>query len=250
MTRNAHAWPYPRLIAHRGAGTTAPENTLAAMRASARRGYTMVEFDVRLSRDGVAVLLHDDLVDRTSNGHGKAGDLTFAELSRLDFGGWHSSRYAGEPIPTLYAMAAFTQANGIYSNIEIKPPPGAETDTGREVAQLAARLWNDPARPPLLSSFSETALEAARQAAPDLPRALLLAGPPPEDWQARMQRLQCTAVNIDETYTTRAAIADAHAKGYKIGAWTVSEPSRARELLDWGCDAVFIDALEAIEPDF
>jgi len=147
-------------------------------------------------------------------------------------------------------VAAFTQANGIYSNIEIKPPPGAEADTGREVARLAATLWNDPARPPLLSSFSETALEAARQAAPELPRALLLDGPPPGDWPARIRRLQCVAVNIDQTYATRAAIADAHAKGYKIGAWTVSEPSRARELLDWGCDAVFVDALEAIKSDF
>lgn len=250
MTRYAHAWPYPRLIAHRGAGTAAPENTLAAMRAGARLGYTMVEFDVRLSRDGVAVLLHDDLVDRTANGHGQAGDLTFAELSRLDFGGWHSSRYAGEPIPTLYAVAAFTQANGVYSNIEIKPSPGAEAGTGREVARLAAELWSHPARPPLLSSFSEIALEAARQAAPGLPRALLLDGPLPADWPARMQRLQCIAVNIDQAYVTPGAIGDAHAKGYKIGAWTVSEPSRVRELLDWGCDAVFIDALEAIKPDF
>src|SRR5690606_556430 len=146
-------WPYPRLIAHRGAGRQAPENTLASMRLGAGHGFLMMEEDVKLSRDGVAVLLHDDPMDRTSNGSGRASEQTFAELTRFDFGAWHSPSYASEPIPSLHAIAAYTIANGIHSNIEIKPTTGSEAETGRQVALLAQALWRDASLPPLLSSF-------------------------------------------------------------------------------------------------
>lgn len=250
MTAMQHPWPYPRIIAHRGGGAAAPENTLAAMRTGARHGFGMVEFDVKLSHDGVPILLHDDTVERTSNGHGKACELAWHELARLDFGRWYSPDYAGESMATLYSVAAFTQANHIYSNIEIKPSPGAESQTGMQIALFAAQLWSNPAAPPLLSSFSETALQAAMQAAPYLPRALLLDGRIPQDWEARMQRHQCIALNIDHAYATPGLIREAHAKGYRIAAWTVNEPVRARELLDWGCDAIFTDAITLITPDF
>jgi glycerophosphoryl diester phosphodiesterase len=169
-----HHWPYPALIAHRGAGKIAPENTLAAMRVGAQNGFRMMEYDVKLSRDAVPVLLHDDDLDRTSNGQGMASRLTLAELSALDFGAWHSSAYAGEPIPTLSSIAAFTLANQVHSNIEIKPTTGDEAETGRRVALAAQALWAQASLPPLLSSFSEVALEAAQLAVPTLPRALLM----------------------------------------------------------------------------
>src|SRR3546814_15138549 len=92
MADSLPAWPYPRAIAHRGAGQFAPENTLAAMRLGAQRGFTMLEYDVKLSRDDVAILLHDDKFDRTSNGTGQAGAMDFRELATLDFGAWHSDR--------------------------------------------------------------------------------------------------------------------------------------------------------------
>src|SRR5690606_35567797 len=119
-------WPYPKLIAHRGAGRHAPENTLASGRLGARHGFTTVVYDGKLSRDGVAILLHDDTVDRSSNGCGRAADMTLKELAELDFGAWTSKEYAGEPIATLASIASYTLANGIRSNIEIKPTTGAE----------------------------------------------------------------------------------------------------------------------------
>lgn len=250
MTATQYPWPYPRIIAHRGGGATAPENTLAALRAGARHGFRMVEFDVKLSHDGVPILLHDDTVDRTSNGHGKACELAWHELARLDFGRWYAPDYAGEPIASLFSAAAFTQANSVYSNIEIKPSAGAEVQTGTQIALFAARLWNNPAAPPLLSSFSEPALQGAMRAAPYLPRALLLEGALPHDWSERLRRLQCIGLNIDHQHAGPELIREVHAKGYKIAAWTVNEPARARQLLDWGCDAIFTDALVLIPPDF
>lgn len=160
-------WPYPKIIAHRGAGHLAPENTLSAVRLAASYGLTMVEYDVALSRDEVPILLHDRALTRTSNGQGNADELSFAEMARFDFGGWHSAPYSGEPLATLYSIAAFTLANGLCSNIEIKPQAGREARTGEVVATVAAALWRQASTPPLLSSFSEPALQAARKAAPN-----------------------------------------------------------------------------------
>ena len=117
-------WVYPRWIAHRGAGKLAPENTLAAFRIGAEHGYRMFECDAKLSADGVVFLMHDAALDRTTNGTGIGGDLPWSALAQLDAGGWHSRRYAGEPLPTLQALARWCIANGHFFNIEIKPTPG------------------------------------------------------------------------------------------------------------------------------
>lgn len=241
-------WSYPKLIAHRGAGLHAPENTLAAIRLGARHGFTMMEYDVKLSRDGVAVLLHDDTVDRTSNGCGRAGDKSFNELAELDFGSWSSADYAGEPIPTLASIASFTLANGIRSNIEIKPTTGAEAETGQQVARLAQQLWAGADVPPLLSSFSEIALAAAMKEAPDLPRALLIENEIPSDWEDRIKRLDCSGLNLNHEHTTQPLVQALRSGGYTVAVWTVNDMARAQELLRWGCNAVVTDAVTQITP--
>ena len=142
------AWPYPLWIAHRGAGKLAPENTLAAFRVGAAHGYRAFECDVKLSADGVPFLLHDAALQRTTSGIGAAGDRSWSELSRLDAGGWHSRGFAGEPLPSLEAIARYCIQNGYALNIEIKPTPGVEAQTGRAVALEAARLWAGQAVPP------------------------------------------------------------------------------------------------------
>jgi len=124
------AWPYPRWVAHRGAGKLAPENTLAAFRLGASHGYRMFECDVKLSSDGVLFLLHDSTLQRTTNAKAQwgaglsavAGDYPWSALSQLDAGSWHSRSFAGEPIPTFAAIAQYCIANGYFLNIEIKPP--------------------------------------------------------------------------------------------------------------------------------
>ena len=177
-----HDWPYPRLVAHRGAGTLAPENTLTAMRVGHAHGYRMVEFDVKLAADNLSFLLHDDTLERTTSGRGRADAFPWRELSRLDAGGWHSAKYAGEPLPTLAAIARWARAHGVACNVEIKPTPGRERETGAAVALDVNSLWRDAEVMPLLSSFSEESLAAARDAVPLLPRALLL-DELPADWQ-------------------------------------------------------------------
>ncbi|MGE5117211.1 MAG: glycerophosphodiester phosphodiesterase family protein, partial [Betaproteobacteria bacterium] len=155
-------WPYPRWIAHRGAGRLAPENTLAAFRLGAGFGYRAFECDVKLSRDGVPFLLHDATLERTTSGRGSAGDLTLAELQRLDAGAWLGAAWAGEAPPTLEAIARYVLANGFALDLEIKPTLGQDDETGHVVAAEAARLWDGAPLPPLLSSFRPAALAAAR----------------------------------------------------------------------------------------
>lgn len=238
-------WPYQRHIAHRGAGKLAPENTLAAFRHGASFGYRMFEFDVKLSADGKPVLMHDATLDRTTSGSGRVDALTLGELAALDAGSWHSPAYAGEPVPTLAAVARYTQANGCFVNIEIKPVPGNEYRTGAAVALDALALWQDAAVPPLLSSFSEVALEAARLAAPGLPRALLL-DRLPADWLDRLRRLDCVALDANHRELDANVIGQAHAAGFKVLCYTVNESARADDLLGWGLDGLITDAVDLI----
>lgn len=247
MSTVPRRWPYPALIAHRGGGRLAPENTLAAMRAGAAHGYRMMEYDVKLSADEVPILLHDDAVDRCSNGHGAAADLSWKAMAALDCGSWHSPAFAGEPLATLYAVARYTLAHALCSNIEIKPSPGDEDRCGRLVAQHAARLWQDAPLAPLLSSFSQAALQAARSAAPDLPRALLIEGPVPTDWHRQVRDLGCLGVNIDDRYAERGLVQDILGQGCTLAVWTVNKAERAQQLLAWGCHALFTDELETLK---
>lgn len=244
----ARDWPYPRLVAHRGAGKLAPENTLAAMRMGHAHGYRMVEFDVKLSADGVAFLLHDATLERTTSGRGRADALPWGELSRLDAGAWHSAAYAGEPLPTLAAIARWARAHGVACNIEIKPTPGRERETGAAVALDAASFWRDAEVPPLLSSFSEEALAAARHAAPALPRALLAARLP-ADWPARIDALGCVALDAQHKILSPDIVRLAHEAGTRVLCYAPNDPERIGLLASFGVDGIVTDAVDRVASD-
>ena len=240
-------WPYPFWIAHRGAGKLAPENTLAAFRLGAAHGWRMLECDVKLAQDGVPFLLHDATLERTTSGHGTAGDHPWAQLAQLDAGGWHSRQYAGEPLPTLQNAARWSRANGVLLNLEIKPSPGQDERTGQAVAEHVAALWADAPAPPLLTSFSVPALQAARRAAPDQPLGLLLDALPP-DWRDTAQSLACVALVCRHTLWTPALVAEAKALGLRCLSYTVNDVAEARRLIDLGTDGIISDAVDVFCP--
>jgi glycerophosphoryl diester phosphodiesterase len=242
------AWPYPRLAAHRGAGKLAPENTLAALRFGYARGYRMAEIDVKLSADGVPFLLHDETLERTTNGVGRADALTWRDLALLDAGGWHSSTYAGEPLASLAAVARFCRAHDVAINIEIKPTPGRERETGAAVALDAKTLWAGAEIRPLLSSFSDAALDAAREAVPELPRAWLIEEWP-DDWRDQIVRLGCIALDAKHTLLTEELVRDVRDAGMRVATWTVNDPTRAALLAGWGVDTIITDVVDVIAAD-
>ena len=240
-------WPYPRWIAHRGAGRLAPENTLAAFRVGAEHGYRMFECDAKLSHDGVPFLMHDATLERTTNGQGTGGDRPWHELALLDAGAWHSRRFAGEPLASLANAARFCRANDYLLNIEIKPTPGLERVSGDVVAQHAARWWADAPVPPLLSSFKAEALEAARAAAPALPRALLL-DHLPADWLESAVALGCVAIVCNHALWDAGTVGHARAAGLRMLSYTVNDAWAAERLIALGTDGIITDRVDLFSP--
>ncbi len=240
-------WPYPRWIAHRGAGKLAPENTLAAFRLGAAHGYRAFECDVKLSADGLPFLLHDATLDRTTPAQGTAGQRPWAELSQLDAGSWHSRQYAGEPLPTLKAVARYVQSNGFALNIEIKPTPGLERQTGEAVGQAAVALWHGAAPPPLFSSFQPEALAGAMATAPAIPRALLL-DTLWDGWLTAAQALGCVAVVTNFRVMDAGLLATLHAQRLHGLCYTVNDAADAQRLLALGVAGIITDAVDHFAP--
>ena len=239
-------WPYPLWIAHRGAGKLAPENTLAAFKLGRSYGFKAYECDVKLSADGTPFLLHDATLERTTNGSGVAGEKPWAELSKLDAGAWHSPPFAGERLATLEEIAHYCIGEGCAINLEIKPTPGAEIETGRVAAREAEKLWAGHV-PPLLSSFQVPALIGAMEGAPDLPRALLLDALKP-GWLEQAKNLGCVAVVTHHPLMDVATLEAIHDAGMKALVYTVNDPARAQELIEQGIDGLITDAVDRFRP--
>ncbi len=235
-------WPYPRLFAHRGGGTLAPENTMAGMQEAQARGYQAVEFDVKLSRDNVPMLMHDDTLERTTSGSGLFKHLSSAELKQLDAGSWKGPMWAGERIPALDAVMAFLCGQHMTANIEVKPCVGRDEETGRIVAQAAAKLGSTWP-PPLLSSFSVAALRAAAHAAPTLPRALLVEQCSTEQLALAVE-LGCVSLHCAWHDVTPEIVHAAHSCGLRLMAYTVNDADVACRLFQLGLDGIFTDALD------
>ncbi|WP_034410989.1 glycerophosphodiester phosphodiesterase family protein [Derxia gummosa] len=260
----AAGWPGPRVLAHRGGGSLAPENTLAALRAGQALGARGVEFDVMLSGDGVPLLMHDADLGRTVAGHGRVAELPAGALLALDAGSWFGPAFAGERVPGYAQALAACAALGLWMNVEIKPAhEGVAEATGAAVARatldwlganetaavpattdatagIAGSAAPPTAAPLLFSSFSRAALLAARQVAPGLPRGLLVETIP-ADWPARVAEVGAVTLHArhdaftdDFLATLRAGIADAGLPAVGLLAWTVNDPVEARRLLDAG----------------
>ncbi len=207
----------------------------------------MFECDARLSADGEVFLMHDATLERTTSGHGLGCDLDWPALSQLDAGSWHSPAYAGEPLCHLQTLARFCLDNGYFLNIEIKPTPGSERPTGEVVAREAARLWAGQTVPPLLTSFSVDALEAARAAAPGLPRGLLL-DTLWDGWYGQAQALGCVAVVCNYALWDAATVARLHGAGMRCLSYTVNDEALAQHLIALGTDGIITDRVDLFSP--
>lgn len=230
----------PRVIGHRGAAALAPENTLAGFRKAAESGVRWVEFDVHLTADGVPVLLHDDTLERTTDGRGPVAGRSLGELRRLDAGTWFGAAFRGERVPTLEETIALLSVLGLGAVVEIKPSPGAEAATAEATVRLLLERWPGHLPPLLVSSFKRDALAQARMAAPTIARALLVRDIP-ADWRAQVDALGCSAVHASERRLDAAVVAEIGTIGLPVFAYTVNEVERARELLGWGVKSIFSD---------
>lgn len=235
----------PRIIGHRGARATAPENTLAGLRQAHAEGATWVEFDVKLTADSQPILIHDETLDRTSDGRGAVRERTLAQIRELDAGAWFGPQFRGERFPTLAEALDLLASLGMGFNLEVKPCPGREAETAAIAVAEVRKRWPADRPVPVISSFATRSLEAALAAAPELPRGYLVEELP-ANWLAEVRRLDCRTVHPGVKRLTRQQTAAVKAAGYPLLVWTVNDPARARELLDWGVECLITDRPAAL----
>ena len=242
------------MIGHRGAAGCAPENTLAGLRKAKELGCRWAEFDVRLTADGQLILLHDERLERTTNGRGKAALLPLATIRRYNAGHRFDAASLVERVPTLAEAFEVLGEVGIGANIELKAARGREAETGAATATLLSRMWPPHLPAPLVSSFLQEALSAAQACAPSIARGLLFRALP-RNWRALAEKLDCTTIHADHRRLHPALVAEIREGGYALLAYTVNDPVRAYTLFGWGVTSVFSDvphiiraAAEAIRP--
>ncbi|MBT6093723.1 MAG: glycerophosphoryl diester phosphodiesterase [Rhodospirillaceae bacterium] len=235
----------PRVIGHRGAAGHAPENTLVSIQKAFDLGARWVEVDVKLSSDGVPILMHDDRLERTTNGSGLAAEASLAELERLDAGRWFGAEFAGAHIPTLAELVGLLAELGMGLNLELKPSPRQEDETGRVVAEVFSDLWGPGLPAPVISSFTPASLSAFADVAPEFERAMLF-GRLPSDWHAQVQTVGAQAVHCGVKYIKRHDVADINAVGLPVRCYTVNDGETAGRLFHWGVEAVFSDYPECV----
>jgi len=242
-------WPHPRIIGHRGGGTLAPENTLAGIRKASESGLGAVEFDVMLSADKVPVLIHDETLERTTNGSGSVSATPYAGLAALDAGAWFGPRYRGERLPTFEQAGKLCAELGLWANVEIKPAAGFERETAQIACELVGTLWASAARKPLLSSFQRTCIEVAGAVVPEFERGFLTDRIEP-GWREAARELGCVSVHCNCAYLTKAQAYEIKSAGFGLLCYTVNEADLARRLFSWGVDAIFTDRLDLFPPNF
>lgn len=230
--------PFPPIIGHRGARNHAPENTLAGIREAHRQGARWVEVDVKLTRDGHPILMHDAGLDRTTDGRGAVRDLDLEEIRRLDAGAWFAPAFAGERVPTLEEALELCAELGLGLDLEVKPCPGRAAETARALIERARPLW--AGRPVLVSSFARESLDEARRRAPDWPTGFLFEGRP-GDWREAARQLGVATLNV-EGALDRRIIREYVDFGLPVLTWTVNDVARTRELLALGVASVITDA--------
>ncbi len=228
---------------HRGARAYAPMNTLPSFEMVALMGAHGVEFDVRRSKDGVLVILHDATIDGTSNGNGAVDALTFAELHELDFGAWMGEQYAGTQIPTLDEVFELI-GQRLLMNVEIKSEHlsggGIEAQVGETIARhnLGQRI--------LVSSFNPLTVRRCARVMPDILRGLLVESETPFERARLLNTLKIQALHPYFPYIDEAYMAQAQARGLAVNTWTVNDPADAMRLRDLGVGAVITDRPDVI----
>lgn len=223
-------------IAHRGASGYAPENTMAAFRKAVAMGMNFIETDLQLSRDVRFVAIHDETVNRTTNGQGAVHEMTLAELRRLDAGGWFGGEFAGERIPTLEEILEFAKRHDVVFYLEIKPGGS----WGGEHALIGALRESKEVARTVVISFDATVIEAVRKIEPTLMTGLLYDGQIPNPLD-RAVEIGARQLVVRGDLVTPAMLKDAHQRDIQVVCWTVNHPAHMRLLQAAGVDGIMSD---------
>lgn len=242
----------PKVIGHRGAAAYAPENTIESIHTAADVGAPWVELDVKITKDFVPIIFHDETLERTTNGSGFVAELTYDEIKQFECGSWYGESFTGIKIPTLEEAVDALLERELGLNLEIKPCPGREKETAEAALDVLSQIWDDHDQL-LISSFQQISLETAQDVAGEWSRGLLLAPENNEEtgaevinpnWRDMADYLDVKTVNIANSIATRDVIEEIIEAELHPLVFTINDPMEARKLQSWGVKSVFSD-----EPD-
>jgi len=232
-----------RLICHRGASALAPENTMQAFELARQYGQQWLEMDVCISADGEAVIFHDDILRRCTDGVGWLINHTLAELQQLDAGCWFSSDFTGARIPTLVEVLEWAAKHVMHLNLEIKPVLGREPETAVAIHKALEWAFENTSLVSdqiLFSSFNPLSMRLAFENHPGIARALLTDAIAADSLQ-RLQTIEAEGLHFCAELADIDAIQNLKLQGYKLRCFTVNSAIQAEELFAMGVDAVFSD---------
>jgi glycerophosphoryl diester phosphodiesterase len=230
----------PTIFAHRGSSLHAPENTLAAFKLAISHNADAIELDAKLCASGEAVVIHDQSVDRTTNGSGKVLELPLAALKELDAGSWFGTGFQGEGIPTLDEVFEVV-GRKIFINVEITNYASPFDDLPIKVVELVRR--HGLQENVLFSSFNPLALRKANRQMSEVPLGLLalpgIKGAWARSFPGKLVPHQALHPEVQDT--TLELISKQHRLGHRVHVWTVNSPEKMRMLFNWRIDGIFTD---------
>jgi glycerophosphoryl diester phosphodiesterase len=247
---NIDTFPTPLFIAHRGLSARYPENTLAAFSGAIDAGAHMIELDVCLSKDRHLVVIHDETVDRTTNGTGAVKALTLNQLSQLDAGSWFHPRFKEERLPTLARVLDAVKGH-LLVNIEIKPEAFEEDGPADAVERQVLALLREKnmLAEVVVSSFEWRVLENLRKMEPGIALGLLSDAPADERLLHWYQRIEGFSWHPDFRVLTRLQVDSLHDLGARVFPYAVDGKIDTRGMLAMGVDGLIVDDPLQMEVD-
>lgn len=237
--------------AHRGARSVSAENTMHSLKAAIGKS-DFIEIDVQLSSEGIAVVIHDETLERTTNVGEidefksrkpyKVSDFSFKELSSLDYGSWFDGHV--QPLLTLSEALQFIKENALFLNIEIKDMHSSLSDA-HVVSSVIKEIedWHVEARV-LISSFRHEYLSLCKEKLPDVPTAALVQDKHPENLLEYLKTLKVDAYNMNNELADKESVSTLRKAGYAVNVYTVNEKTRAKKLFEMGVNGIFTDNLD------
>lgn len=233
------------IIGHRGTKAYIAENTLESVIKAAALGALWVEFDVKLSKDNHLIIMHDDDVDRTTNGQGQVADLSLAELKQLN-----ANFMSDTPImriPTLGELAKILFEYKLGANIELKPNPNEAQATGKAVAAWINQNWPKGLKAPIVSSFEFESLAAFNEVIEcDIEIALLYDTPLPDDYLNDVKQYKASSIHINKNHVTAKLVQELKSHNLPLRSYTVNDKEMALQFKEWGVKSIFTDKADLL----
>lgn len=228
----------PLIFGHRGARGTHPENTMISFQEAARTGAHGIEFDVHLSKDGEVVIIHDETLNRTTNGSGLVCEHTLEELKQLDAGSHFNVAFQGARIPTLREVLAWLRGNELLINIELKNDRIRYIELEQKVVALVREFSLE--KRIIFSSFNHKSVADLADLAPDIERAILYHFPL-QDAMEEARLHHASGLHPNFHLLTKEFVGETKSQGFTLRPYTINDDEDIKRMISFGVDVIITD---------